>query len=42
MFEEDIFTNKRIHIILGWIAVIVEKNLKLECLLHKLWISQNN
>lgn len=29
MFEEAIFTTKRIHTILGWIDVIVETKLKL-------------
>lgn len=42
MFEEAYFTTKRIHIILGSIDVIVETKLKLEFLLHNLWISQNN
>lgn len=42
MFEEAILITKRIHIILGWIDVIVETKLKLEFLLHKLWINQNN
>lgn len=29
MFKEAIFTTNRIHIILGWIDVIVETKLKL-------------